>query len=205
MISGSKRTVNPWLRRCRKRNSAPHREDVETEVISTHARSTCMDQQWLYRVIGATLLALSAAGCAYGKGQRAVTPPPQSGPNAVAAVDAFEAAIVKGDETTAKMLLAPDVLIYESGGQEASRDEYAARHMKGDMAFLAGSKREVLSRADGGDSEHAWVATRSRITGRHRDRDVDIISTQSMMLKHTSEGWRIVHIHWSSRPASKDH
>ena len=164
-----------------------------------------MNQQWLYRVIGATLLGLSAAGCAYEKGQRAVTPPPNSVSAPVATVDAFEAAIVKGDETTAKKLLAPDVLIYESGGQETSRDEYAAHHMKGDMAFLAGSKREVLSRASGGDDQHAWVTTRSRITGRHKDKDVDILSTESMLLKNTSEGWRIVHIHWSSRPASKDH
>lgn len=164
-----------------------------------------MNQQWLYRVIGATLLCLSAAGCAYEKGQRALTPPPNSVSAPAATVAAFESAIVRSDETTAKMLLAPDVLIYESGGQETSRDEYAARHMKGDMAFLAGSKRAVLSRANGGDNEHVWVSTRSRITGRHRDKDVDIISTESMMLKHTSEGWRIVHIHWSSRPASKDH
>ena len=164
-----------------------------------------MNPQWLYRVIGATLLGLSAAGCAYDKGQRAVTPPPQSVPKAAATVDAFEAAIVKGNEAMAKALLAPDVLIYESGGQETSRDEYAAHHMKGDMAFLAGSKREVLSRASGGDDQHAWVTTRSRITGRHKDKDVDILSTESMILKNTSEGWRIVHIHWSSRPASKDH
>ncbi len=161
-------------------------------------------QYRLYPVIGATLLGLSAAGCAYDKGQRADTHP-QNGSNAAGVADAFEAAIVKGDEATAKTLLAPDVLIYESGGQETSRDEYAAHHMKGDMAFLAGSKREVLSRASGGNDQHAWVTTRSRITGRHKDKDVDILSTESMMLKNTSEGWRIVHIHWSSRPASKDH
>ncbi len=164
-----------------------------------------MNQQWLYRVISATLLGLSATGCAYEKGQRTVTPPPNSVAAPAATVDAFEAAIIKGDEAAATMLLAPDVLIYESGGQETSRDQYTAHHMKGDMAFLAGSKREVLSRASGGDDRHAWVSTRSRITGRHKDKDVDIISTESMMLKHTSEGWRIVHIHWSSRPASKNH
>ena len=164
-----------------------------------------MNQQWLYRVIGATLLGLSAAGCANEKGQRAVTPFPNSVSAPVATVDAFEAAIVRGDEAAAKALLAPDVLIYESGGQETSRDQYAAYHMKGDMAFLAGSKREVLSRASGGDEQHAWVTTRSRITGRHKEKDVEILSTESMMLKNTSEGWRIAHIHWSSRPAAKDH
>ncbi len=129
---------------------------------------------------------------------------PQAGTPAMA-VDAFEATIVKGDEAAAKMLLASDVLIYESGGQESSRDEYAANHMKGDMAFLAGSKRKVLARAEGGDDRHAWVSTRTRITTRHKDQDVDIFSTESMMLKNTPQGWRIVHIHWSSQPAPKDH
>lgn len=163
-----------------------------------------MNQKWLYQVTGATLLGLSAAGCAYKNGQRIATPP-QSVSNAAAVVDAFEAAIVRGDEAAANALLMPDVLIYESGGQETSRDQYAAHHMKGDMAFLSVSKREVLSRASGGDDRHAWVSTRSRITGRHKDKDVDVFSTESMMLKNTPEGWRIVHIHWSSRPASKDH
>ena len=150
-----------------------------------------MNPQWLYGIIGVTLLVF-------------VAPAPAAKPTvsgAAAAVEAFEAAIVKGDEATAKTLLAPDVLIYETGGQESSREEYASHHMKGDMAFLAGSKREVLSRAEGGDGQHAWVSTRSRITGRHKDQPVDIFSTESMVLKYTPAGWRIVHIHWSSRNA----
>ena len=85
--------------------------------------------------------------------------------------------------------------------QVYAREEYASHHMKGDMAFLAGSKREVLSRAEGGDGRHAWVSTRSRITGRHKDKAVDIFSTESMVLKYTPAGWRIVHIHWSSQNA----
>lgn len=118
---------------------------------------------------------------------------------------AFETALASGNAEVASALLAADVLIYESGGQESSRDEYAAAHMKGDMAFLGASKREVLSRAEGGDNQNAWVSTRSRIIGHHRDKDVDILSTETLVLKKTSEGWRIVHIHWSSRPATKSH
>jgi len=163
-----------------------------------------MNPQCLYRIIGATLLILSAAVLAHGKEPHAVTPPQVvSAPAAV--VDAFAAALVKGDEVAAKALLAPDVLIYESGGQESSREEYASHHLKEDVAFLAGSKHEMLSRAEGGDDQHAWVSTRSRITARHKDKDVAILSTESMMLKNTSEGWRIVHIHWSSRPADRAH
>ena len=170
-----------------------------------------MNLQSLYGLIGATLLSSACAALAPGEGPHAAAPGASAGgyvsitPAATPAmvVEAFEAAIVKGDEAAAKLLLAPDVLIYESGGQESSRDEYAAHHMKGDMAFLAGSKREVLSRAEGGDDRHAWVSTRSRITGRHKDKDIDVFSTETLMLKNTPQGWRIVHIHWSSQPAQR--
>lgn len=163
-----------------------------------------MNQQWRYRVIGATLLGLTAAGCAHHQEPRTIAPAAAADRAATVAIaDAFEAALTSGDEAAAQALLAPDVLIYESGGQEASREEYASHHMKGDIAFLRASRREVLSRASGGDGAHGWVSTRSRITGHHRDKDVDILSTETMVLKRTSEGWRITHIHWSSRPAAK--
>lgn len=115
---------------------------------------------------------------------------------------AFSAAIVAGDEATAKSLLDPDVLIYESGGQESSRDEYAAHHMKGDMAFLAKARIEVLDRKHGTSGDLAWVATRSRITATHKDKAVDIFSTESLVLKRAPGSWRIVHIQWSSRPVA---
>lgn len=142
-------------------------------------------------------LALLLAGC--------TTPMARPAGELRAVAEAFERALASGDAAAASALLAPDVLIYESGGQETSRDEYASAHMKGDMAFLGASKREVLSRAEGGDGDTAWVSTRSRITGRHRDKDVDILSTETLVLKHSAGGWRIVHIHWSSRPATKPH
>lgn len=149
----------------------------------------------LQGLLGLIGLALLNSACS------TLMPGPATPPGAArAAVEAFEAALVKGDAAAATALLAPDVLIYESGGQESSRDEYAGHHMKGDMAFLAASKREVLSRAEGGDARHAWVTTRSRLTGRHRGKDIDVFSTETMVLKSTPQGWRIVHIHWSSRP-----
>lgn len=113
---------------------------------------------------------------------------------------AFTAALVAGDEAAVKALLDPDALIYESGGQESSRDEYAAHHMKGDMAFLARARIQVLDRRHGMSGDLAWVATRSRITGTRKDRPVDVFSTESLVLKRAGPGWRIVHIQWSSRP-----
>lgn len=147
-----------------------------------------MRRNW---IAGAGLLLLSAASSA---AARDITDP-------VGTADAFSAALVAGDEATVKRLLAPDVLIYESGGQESSRDEYAAHHMKADMAFLARSQSQVIERKHGATGELAWVATRTRITGTHKDRPVDLYSTETLVLRRDPEGWRIVHLQWSSRPA----
>lgn len=122
--------------------------------------------------------------------------------DAVATAEAFSAALAAGDEATVKLLLAPDVLIYESGGQESSRDEYAAHHMKGDMAFLAKAHVQVLERKHRANGDLAWIATRSRITGTHKDKPVDLLSTETLVLERDPEGWRIVHLQWSSRPAA---
>ena len=113
---------------------------------------------------------------------------------------AFGAALAAGDEATVKSLLAPDVLIYESGGQENSRDEYAAHHMKADMAFLAKAQVQVIERKHGASGDLAWVATRSRTTGTYQDKAFDIYGTESLVLRRTTAGWRIVHVQWSSRP-----
>ncbi len=119
---------------------------------------------------------------------------------AVAQTEAFQRALAAGDATAVGNLLAPDVLIYESGGQESSREEYMSHHMKGDMAFLAKAQMQIIERKHGASGNLAWVATRSRITTVHRDKPVDIYSTESLVLERKPEGWRIVHVQWSSRP-----
>lgn len=115
---------------------------------------------------------------------------------------AFGAAIAAGDEATVKSLLAPNVLIYESGGQESSRDEYMSHHMKGDMAFLANAQVQVIDTRHEISNDLAWVATRSRIMGKHKDQPIDLYSTETLVLKREPGAWRIVHVQWSSRPVS---
>lgn len=119
----------------------------------------------------------------------------------LATATSFSAALRAGDAATVRTLLAPDVLIYESGGQESSLAEYAGHHMKADMAFLANSQIQVMDRKHGSNDDLAWVATRSHITGTHKDKPIDIYSTESLVLRRVPGGWRIVHIQWSSQAA----
>jgi ketosteroid isomerase-like protein len=121
----------------------------------------------------------------------------------VAVAEAFGAALAAGDEAAALKLLAPDVLIYEAGGQEASRDEYAAAHLKGDIEFLKGVRLQTVDRKHTVHGDLALVTSRSRATGTYKDKPVDVLGTETLVLRRDKEGWRIAHIHWSSRPAPK--
>lgn len=116
------------------------------------------------------------------------------------AMAAFQAAMKSGDAGLVKRWLAPEVLIYEGGAAERSRDEYAARHLGADMAFLKKSRVEILKQSSGGSDDAAWVTTESRIRGASsKGKPLDIASTETALLKKTAEGWRIVHLHWSSQ------
>jgi ketosteroid isomerase-like protein len=131
----------------------------------------------------------------------ACTGPAAEGPAQV--VDAFGHALRSRDTGRALELLAPDVLVYEFGGQEASRDEYAAEHMKGDMEFLAAATVQQLDRRQTVSGNVAIVTTRSQVKGQYQDKPFDQLSTETMVLRHAGGAWRITHIHWSSRPAPK--
>jgi|TARA_R110002051_G_scaffold150874_1_gene223408 uncharacterized protein (TIGR02246 family) len=116
-------------------------------------------------------------------------------------VDAFHTALEHGDTEGTLALLAEDVLIFESGDAERSRDEYAEHHLAADAAFSAavpGIRSRRVARADG---DSAWVASESRTTGAFNGRPVDSLTVETMVLRREADGWRITHIHWSSHAA----
>lgn len=128
----------------------------------------------------------------------------EAAPSPLGVVQAFQAALVQGDEAAVLRLLAPDALIYESGGME-TREQYAAGHLKGDMAFLKAVQIETLAQTQVPGRDVALVSTRSRLRGTHKGKPLDVVSTESMVLRRGADGWSLVHIHWSSRPADKAH
>lgn len=126
-------------------------------------------------------------------------------PEAARAVDAFHAALRRGDTAAALAQLADDVLIFEAGGAERSKAEYAAAHLAGDAAFAQAVPGTLLRRTGGLTGGLAWVASEGRTQGRYKDRDVDRITTETMLLRRDGATWRIVHVHWSSRAAAAAH
>ncbi|WP_339933102.1 nuclear transport factor 2 family protein [uncultured Brevundimonas sp.] len=121
---------------------------------------------------------------------------------AAAVVDAFHAALEHGDTAAALTLLSDDVLIFEEGGAERSKAEYTASHLAADAAFSAAVPAVRTRRSGRSGPDLAWISSENRTTGVYRERAIDRIGTETMVLRLTPAGWRIVHIHWSSRAAS---
>ena len=124
---------------------------------------------------------------------------PEAARPAVLVVDAFHAALSANDRNVALALLTSDVIVLEEGGAERSREEYAGHHLPADMTFAGATRSEIARRAAVVEGDVAWVMTEGRTTGRFNDRAVDRLTAETMVLTRGADGWRIRHIHWSSR------
>jgi ketosteroid isomerase-like protein len=152
------------------------------------------------------LLACTLAGTVQAQGAHDHPPAPvadaavtDAAAPAVAVVDQFSAALVAADFATVESLLDPEVVILESGGAERSRAEYMGHHAKADADFLKQAHIQVTHRAARAEGDVAWVATESEIHANDDGKPMTLLSTETMVLRRAGDGWRIVHIHWSSR------
>lgn len=136
---------------------------------------------------------------ATGVSTAAVIDVPAAAKDAVATVDRFTNALSGGDLTKAGAELDPNVLILESGGAERSAAEYLGGHAKGDAAFLKSAHQQLLRRSAHVSGDFAWVASESELHLQKDGKPVTVLSTETMILRLGVSGWRIVHIHWSSR------
>ena len=122
---------------------------------------------------------------------------------AAAVVDAFHAALRRGDTKAALTFLATDALIFESGGVERGKAEYASHHLAADAAFSQAVPARITRRAGEAVGHVAWVATEGRTTGTYKGKPVDRRTVETMVLRRSRAGWKIAHIHWSSAAGGK--
>ncbi len=78
------------------------------------------------------------------------------------------------------------------------KDEYLGDQFQIDTAFVAGMTSGSESREVSGEGNVAWVTTTSWLQGTYEDREIDLNSTEMMILRRTDDGWRIAAIHSSS-------
>lgn len=157
----------------------------------------------IHRIVFLALLALPFASQAHDPAQHAKTNAPviaAEAKPAVAAVEAFSTALQAGDLNRAGVWLADDVLILESGGAERSKTEYLGGHAKHDAEFLKSAHVQLKQRTAKAAGELAWVGSESELHATKDGKPLTLLSTETMVLRRTGDGWRIVHIHWSSRP-----
>ena len=117
---------------------------------------------------------------------------------AAAVVDAFHAALHRGDTRGAALLLADDAVVFEEGNVERTKGEYAAHHLPADAAFSSAVRSVVTRRTGGASGALAWIGTEGRTTGTYKGKPVDRLTTETMLLRRARSSWKIVHVHWSS-------
>ena len=113
-------------------------------------------------------------------------------------VEGFKAALAAGDSTTAIGFLHRDLLVYEAGHAE-SLDEYRAGHLAADMEFVAAVVTTPIQQGVIVRDEMALWVSEAESKGEFRGREIDSRGTETMVLVPTPAGWKILHIHWSSR------
>lgn len=129
----------------------------------------------------------------------------QQSPAASAAetvVNTFMADLASGQLEAVRQLMTPDAVVMANGIVLGDRDTYINGPAKGDVAALSGTQRELLHRATRAGNDIAWVVSEKRV---RRNTDAasqgprEIVVTETMLLAKTASGWKITHIHWSSR------
>ena len=115
-----------------------------------------------------------------------------------AVVAAFGKALAAGDSTAAIALLHPEVVIFEGGGWE-TLDDYRRGHLRADISAVQSLKQETLRDVIRVSGDLALSTREYSSTGMRGERAVDNVGAETMVLLRTPTGWKIRHIHWSSR------
>jgi ketosteroid isomerase-like protein len=153
-------------------------------------------------LVALALFLIPAAALAAGEAKPAKAPPDTAVlAEATGAVDAFHKALKTGDKTGALALLDDTVEIFEQGGVERSKAEYAAAHLDADMAFSGATKSTRTNRGGAILGNLAYITTETKVTGSYKGKSVNSVSIETMVLHKTGKDWKILHIHWSSRDA----
>ena len=124
---------------------------------------------------------------------------PEEARAAVAVVDRFFASLSAGDIDAAAAELDPGLIVLEGGGAERSATEYLSHHAWSDAQFLKTAQQKPGRRVARANGDLAWVASDNDLVIQQDGKPVTIASAETMVLRRTGDGWKIVHIHWSSR------
>lgn len=142
--------------------------------------------------------AILAALAVPAAGQAQVTSHEAAHAEVQAVAESYGRALAAGDSLAALALLHEDVVIYE-GGHAETREQYRSGHLRSDIAFAAAVPRTTIRDSVLVSGNVALYTSEYTAKGRFRDRDIDSHGTETLVMLRTEDGWKIRHIHWSSR------
>ena len=119
--------------------------------------------------------------------------------DAMQTAESLYAALKTGDTELVEAILDPGVLIFESGGVESSFEEYASHHLGADIEYMKTVEREILSRQVYEQGDISVIATRAQFNSTYNGKTTITMSNETLVLQKQEQGWRITHIHWSSK------
>jgi ketosteroid isomerase-like protein len=139
-----------------------------------------------------------AALCVAATSARAQEPATPDEAEIRAAVLGFKAALAAGDSTAAIGYLHPDLVVYEAGHAE-SLSEYRSGHLGADMEYAAAVATQPIEQGLIVREGMAMWVSEGESKGEFRGRQVESHGTETIVLIPTDAGWKILHVHWSSR------
>ena len=113
-------------------------------------------------------------------------------------VAAYHQAILDGDINAAKGMLGDDLVLYEDGVPEKSKEHYTEGHLKADIAFSAKADRKLLSQSSWINDDTATVASAYDLKTKYKGKNYHLNAVETVTLKLRDGDWVIVHIHWSN-------
>jgi ketosteroid isomerase-like protein len=147
---------------------------------------------------GHTVAAPAAAAPADAHAGHVMPAGPSDSAQVATVVAEFHQALEAGDSTKALALLAPDVVIVESGAVETLAD-YRAHHLPADIAFARAVKAQRQPRSVTVSGDVAYSVSTSATKGNYNDRAVDSLGAELIVARRLGGRWQISAIHWSSR------
>lgn len=153
----------------------------------------------------ATLVAAPSSAQSSTPAGAAKVPAPTQGDaaasEAVEVVDTFMLELGKGQLERARQLMAPEAIVLADGRVLGNRDTYIDGAAKADVAALGSVQRELMRRDAHAGPNFSWVMSELRLRGPSAARGQGDVVVETMLLARRGNGWKIVHIHWSSRRA----
>ena len=114
-------------------------------------------------------------------------------------VNEFAVALSSGDAEKIATMMADNAIIFEEGSAEKSFAEYQLSHLPQDMKFMAGVTHTIKDQQVTQQQGLAVVMTQYELKGKPEDSKVHLGLAETMVLQETDAGWKIIHIHWSSK------